>query len=310
LNALLPIVDRVQPGVLERAVGGTPVLHLARFGRQAKAPLYAKLELRHPTGSGKDRIAAFALDALRRAGRLANGQAVVVPSTGNLAVSVAWAAATRGHPVHAVLPGGASIEMRQLCALYGAQVVRTDAALGLQGARTRAAELASDGGHCLFDPCGDDLALPALRPLAEEIASFSAAVEAPLSGVVCGLGTGVTAAALSRYLPGVPVIAVEPAESAVHLGQPRGPHKVHGIGVGFSSVHLAGATGVRFAAVSAREAWQVKRELSATEGLLVGPTTGAVFAAARALSSSLGGPLLGLAMDTGERVFSQESLFP
>ena len=297
-------------GALADAVGQTPVLRLARCGHGLSAPFLAKLELRSPTGSGKDRVALAVLEALASAGRLAPGQALVVPSTGNLAVSLAWAAATRGHAVHAVIPRASSLEFRQLLKLYRAELELTASEDGVSGARVRARELAQQIGACLFDPFSDALAVAGARGLVQEIAALQAQLGDALGGVVCGLGSGATAAALRQFLPEVPVTAVEPAESAVHSGGVRGPHKVHGIGMGFRSEHLRGVEGIRFVQIPAAEAWNAKRQLAATEGLFVGPTTGAVLAAARIEAASARGPLVCLAMDSGERYFSQEALVP
>ena len=286
-------------------IGETPVLRLARFGRDLPVPLFAKLELRSPTGSGKDRLARAALDALAASDRLAPGQALVVPSTGNAAVSMAWACATRGHAVHAVIPRASSLEFRQLLQLYRAKVELSPSELGVAGARERAAALSRELGACLWDPFADDAGLDGLASLGAELGAIDS-----LSGIVCGLGSGATARALRRALPGVTLFAVEPSESAVNGGGARGPHKVHGIGVGFPSAHLSGVDGVRHVQVSMAEAWAAKRRVAAEEGLFVGPTTGAVLAAAARLAAEVRGPLVGIAMDTGERYFSQEALVP
>jgi cysteine synthase len=293
---------------LRFAAGQTPVLRLSRFGRELPVPLFAKLELRSPTGSGKDRVALAALAELETSNRLAKNQPLVVPSTGNLAVSLAWAASTRGHAVHAVIPSACSLELRQLLQLYRARVELTPSEVGIAGARARAGELAKEFGAFLFDPFVDPLALAGLDALADEIAEFRRGLGTGLAGIVCGLGSGATAAALRRHLPDVPVIAIEPSESAIHCGGIRGPHKVHGIGVGFQSEHLRGAHGIRFEQVSAAEAWKAKRRVAAEEGLFIGPTTGAVLAAACTEATTARGPLLCIAMDTGERYFSQEAL--
>lgn len=287
---------------LSAAVGNTPVLHLARFGRGLAVPLYAKLELRSPTGSGWDRVAGPILDGFSR------GTTLVVPSTGNLAVSLAWAASTRGIHVHAVIPRASSLEFRQLLALYKAKVELTSSELGVAGARERARTIASELGATLFDPFSDPRALPGFQSLADELRE--AHRELGLSAIVCGIGSGLTAKALRTSLPEVPLIGVEPSESAAHSGLPRGPHKVHGIGVGFKSAHLEGVEGVRFTHVSMGEAWKAKRKVASDEGLFAGPTTGALLAAAVAEAPRANGPVLVLAMDSGERYFSQEALVP
>lgn len=287
-------------GSLAAGVGATPVLALSRV----VPGHFLKLEHLSPTGSGKDRLGLFAVDALLRAGRLAHGQLLVVPSTGNLAVSVAWAGATRGIGVHAVIPRASALEFRQLLALYGAKVTLSASDQGVAGARTQAAAIARDAGACLWDPFADDLALEGLAPLVQELQSFCD--ETPLAGVVVGLGSGLTVRALRRFAPGLAVFAVEPAESSVNSGGARGPHKVHGIGVGFASAHLEGLEQIITCSVSSARAWALKRRAARDEGLFVGPTTGAVLAAMEDLAPTVKLPLLGLAMDTGERAFSLE----
>jgi cysteine synthase A len=285
---------------LAAGVHETPILALGSV-----APgHFLKLEHLSPTGSGKDRLAIFAIDALLRSGRLVGGQAIVLPSTGNTAVSLAWAASTRGHQVHAVIPRASALEFRQLLALHGARVVLSDAEQGIAGARTLATSIASELKACLWDPFADDIALDGLEPLARECAAFHA--QRPIAGIVVGLGSGITVRALRRFAPALPVIAVEPTESPVQSGGPRGPHKLHGIGVGFASVHLEGISGVTLHAVGNARAWAIKRQAAREAGLFVGPTTGAVLAAMIDLTPTVNLPLLGIAMDSGERAFSLE----
>ncbi len=296
---------------LREAIGSTPILRLNRITEGLPHPVFVKLEHLSPTGSGKDRLAIAVLDQLEQSGKLKPGQPIVVPSSGNAAVSMAWAGRSRRHPVYAVIPKSASLEFRQLLALYGAGCELSPSEQGLAGARRRAVWLAVQHHALLWDPFSDPAGSDGLRHFADEIASFMREQHVPLAAVVCGLGTGHTIAALHRFLPDVKVIAVEPVESAAALGRESGPHKVHGIGVGFTTERIRdlGET-LRVELVSMNNAWNTKRRLAREEGLFVGPTSGATVAAALVEVKRLDGPVLAIAMDSGERSFSLEAQVP
>jgi cysteine synthase len=281
---------------LPLTTGHTPVLRLPGDG----PPLWVKLELLCPTGSGKDRQALAILASLRAQGALHPGRTLAIASTGNLAVSLAWAARTGAQAVHAFIPGGVSLEFRQLLALYGAHVTLTPTVQGVPGARAAALAFATHSGACLVDPFLDDDGLAGVHALAEEIRAHEAEA-GPLAAVFVGVGTGLTHLGLTQKLTGTPVIGVEVSE--------RGQiHPVWGIGCGVEALRRDRMDEV--VCVPAAAAWAEKRALARSAGLFVGPTTGACVLAARSHPLRQQGPVLTLAMDTGERTFSLESKVP
>ena len=127
----------------EQLVGNTPLLELGRLaaGEGLSARLLAKLEFFNPAGSVKDRAALAMVEDAERRGLLSPGGTLIEPTSGNTGIGLAWVAAVRGYRAVIVMPDTMSVERRQLMAAYGAQVVLTPGALGMQGAVDRARAL-------------------------------------------------------------------------------------------------------------------------------------------------------------------------
>ena len=142
----------------EQLVGNTPLLELGRLaaGEGLSARLLAKLEFFNPAGSVKDRAALAMVEDAERRGLLSPGGTLIEPTSGNTGIGLAWVAAVRGYQAIIVMPDTMSVERRQLMAAYGAQVVLTPGALGMQGAVDRARALAREiPGSFLPDQFGN-----------------------------------------------------------------------------------------------------------------------------------------------------------
>ena len=296
----------------EDLVGRTPLLELGRLARcqGLRARVLAKLEFFNPAGSVKDRAALAMVEDAERRGLLAPGGTVIEPTSGNTGIGLAWVAAVRGYRAIIVMPDSMSVERRQLMAAYGAQVVLTPGALGMQGAVDRARELAASIPGS-FVP--DQFANPA-NPQAHFDTTGPELWEdtgGRLDAFVAGVGTGGTITGVGRYLkgrdPGVRVIAVEPADSPL-LSQGRtGPHGLQGIGPNFLPAALDTGVLDEVIPVTQEQACRAARLLRAREGLLAGISSGAALWAAMALARRpeyAGRTIAVLLPDSGERYLS------
>ena len=296
----------------EDLVGRTPLLELGRLARcqGLKARVLAKLECFNPAGSVKDRAALAMVEDAERRGLLAPGGTVIEPTSGNTGIGLAWVAAVRGYRAIIVMPDSMSVERRQLMAAYGAQVVLTPGALGMQGAVDRARELAASIPGS-FVP--DQFANPA-NPQAHFDTTGPELWEdtgGRLDAFVAGVGTGGTITGVGRYLkgrdPGVRVIAVEPADSPL-LSQGRtGPHGLQGIGPNFLPAALDTGVLDEVIPVTQEQACRAARLLRAREGLLAGISSGAALWAAMDLARRpeyAGRTIAVLLPDSGERYLS------
>ena len=296
----------------EDLVGHTPLLELGRLARcqGLKARVLAKLECFNPAGSVKDRAALAMVEDAERRGLLAPGGTVIEPTSGNTGIGLAWVAAVRGYRAIIVMPDSMSAERRQLMAAYGAQVVLTPGALGMQGAVDRARELAASIPGS-FVP--DQFANPA-NPQAHFDTTgpeLWADTGGRLDAFVAGVGTGGTITGVGRYLkgrdPGVRVIAVEPADSPL-LSQGRtGPHGLQGIGPNFLPAALNTGVLDEVIPVTQEQACRAARLLRAREGLLAGISSGAALWAAMDLARRpeyAGRTSAVLLPDSGERYLS------
>ncbi|HSD21475.1 MAG TPA: cysteine synthase A [Anaeromyxobacter sp.] len=299
------------------AVGGTPVVRLARVVPAGAADVYAKLESSNPGGSVKDRIAVSMIEAAEREGRLGPGVHVVEPTSGNTGLGLALACAVKGYRLTLVMPDSTSLELRQALEAYGAELVLTPAEDGMPPAVARARELAAEDGALLLQQFENPANPAAHREgTGRELALAFDALGAPIDAFVAGVGTGGTITGVSDVLrrarPETLVVAVEPDACAVLSGGPPGATRIQGLGAGFVPRVLDRAAYDRVERVSDEEAWAMKLRLAREEGLLVGTSSGAAVVAAIRVAIALGpGRRVATVLpDTGERYFSMAEWFP
>jgi cysteine synthase A len=298
-------------GNLTELIGNTPLLRPENFlrGKSAKGLVYLKLEYFNPLGSVKDRIALAMITEAERECRLAPGDTIIEPTSGNTGVGVAFVAAARGYKTIIVMPDTMSVERRNLLKALGASLVLTPGADGMKGAVRRAEALAAQTGGVLLQQF-ENPANPAIhhRTTAEEIfADTGGAVDI----FVAGVGTGGTVSGVGANLkakkPSVKIVAVEPFESPVLSGGLPGPHKIQGIGAGFVPKVFDRAVVDEIYLVKGDEAIETSRELGRGEGLLVGISSGAAAFAALQIArraENAGKHIVALLPDTGERYLS------
>ena len=301
---------KIAGSVLE-LIGRTPMVRLARLPAPGGAAVAAKLESVNPGGSVKDRIAAAMIEDAERRGLLRPGATIVEPTSGNTGIGLAVVAAVRGYRLILTMPEDMSVERQRLLARFGAEVRLTPAIEGMSGAVYAAEELMREHPDWFMPQQFQNPANPDVhrRTTALEILE---ATGGKLDAFVAGVGTGGTITGVGEVLkqkvPGVRVIAVEPAGSPVLSGGRFRPHAIHGIGASFVPGVLNRDVIDRIVPVRDEDALEWSRRLAREEGLLVGVSAGAAVFAACAVAAELaaGQLVVTLLPDTGERYLSQD----
>ncbi len=299
---------------VEELVGGTPLLELAHIGAREGlgARVLAKLEYLNPAGSAKDRAALSMIKDAEARGMLAPGSVIIEPTSGNTGIGLAVIGGLRGYRVIIVMPDSMSRERRVLMRAYGAELVLTPGAQGMRGAIAKAEELAREIPGAFIAGQFDNPANAAAHyeTTGPEI---WADTEGAVDVFVAGIGTGGTITGVGRYLkekkPGVQIVGVEPAGSAVLSGGQAGPHGLQGIGAGFVPGVLDMGVVDRVMPVTEEQAYAAGRMLAKTEGVLCGISSGAALHAAMELAKMpeyAGKNIVVLLPDTGDRYLSTE----
>lgn len=295
-------------------IGRTPVVKLQRFGGGNRAEILVKLESFNPGGSVKDRIALAMIEDAERRGILKPGSTIVEPTSGNTGIGLAMIAAARGYRLILTMPETMSIERRRLLKAYGAEIVLTPGSLGMRGAVEKAREILEQHPDYFMPSQFENPANPAIheKTTAMEILETTGR---NLDAFVAGVGTGGTITGVARVLkkeiPGIIVVAVEPAESPVLSGGKPGTHRIQGIGAGFVPKVLDLTLIDRIMQVKSDDAFEATRELARVEGILAGISSGAACVAALSIARELGQGkrVMAILPDTGERYLSVEGLF-
>ena len=297
-------------------IGKTPLIELGRYakGQELPAKLIAKIEYRNPAGSVKDRVAKAMIDDAQSRGLLGPDSVIIEPTSGNTGIGLAAIAAARGYRVILTMPDTMSAERRKMLAAYGAQLILTDGAKGMNGAVEKARELAAQIPNAFMPGQFTNTANPAAHheTTGPEIWEDTGG---NVDVFVAGVGTGGTITGAGQYLKSknskIKIVAVEPLDSPVLSQGKAGPHKIQGIGAGFVPEILD--TGVYDEIVKAKteDACRTARELAKTEGLLVGISSGAAVWAATQIAKRpehSGKTLVVILPDSGEKYLST-SLF-
>lgn len=309
-----------------QSIGRTPLVRLRRITDGAGATVLAKIEGRNPAYSVKCRIGAAMIWDAESKGLLGPGKEIVEPTSGNTGIALAFVAASRGIPITLTMPETMSIERRKLLLAYGAKLVLTEGAKGMNGAIAKAQEIAdSDPGKYVLLHQFQNPANPAIHE-ATTGPEIWQDTEGQVDILVSGVGTGGTITGVTRYLKktqgrALISVAVEPTASPV-LTQTRqglpvqpGPHKIQGIGAGFVPKVLDLGLVDAIEQVSNEEAVEYARRLAREEGILAGISCGAATAAAVRWAKKpehAGKTIVVILPDSGERYLSSvlfEGLF-
>jgi len=291
-------------------IGNTPLLELNAMAHDAPARVLAKLEYLNPAGSAKDRVALSMIEDAEKRGILKEGSVIIEPTSGNTGIGLACVATTRGYRAIIVMPDSMSVERQTLMKAYGAEVVLTPGAKGMQGAIEKAEELAEEiPGSFIPDQFGNPANAKAhFETTGPEIWEDT---EGNVDIFVAGVGTGGTITGVGEYLksktPKVQVIAVEPAKSPLLSGGQAGPHGLQGIGANFVPKVLNTAIYDRVIPVTEEQAYTAARKMGKTEGILVGISSGAALHAAMEVAKeNPGKTIVVLLPDTGDRYLSTD----
>ncbi len=300
------------------SIGRTPLVKLNRVSAGARATILAKVEGRNPAYSVKDRIGASMIWDAEKRGLLTPGKELIEPTSGNTGIALAFVAAARGYPITLIMPETMSVERRRVLRAFGANLILTEGAAGMQAAIAKAEEMvAGDPDRYILlqqfqNPANPDIHVKTTGP--EIWDDTQGAVDVLVSGV----GTGGTITGVSRYIKNTQKkklisIAVEPAGSPVitqalkGLPLQPGPHKIQGIGAGFIPGTLDLSMVDRVELVSNEESIEMARRLSREEGILSGISCGAAVAAAVRVAREpemAGKTIVVILPDSGERYLS------
>lgn len=303
--------SKIYKGVTE-LVGNTPLVEVTNIEREEglKATLLVKLEYLNPAGSVKDRVAKAMIEEGERTGKLKPGSVIIEPTSGNTGIGLAAIAAARGYRMILTMPETMSVERRNILKAYGAEIVLTPGDKGMSGAIEKAEELAKELPDSFIpgqfvNPVNPKAHIESTGP---EIWN---ATEGRVDIFIASVGTGGTITGTGTYLkekkPGLKVIAVEPAGSAVLSGKPAGPHKIQGIGAGFIPGVLDIGIYDEIITVDNEAPFRASRMLARTEGLLTGISSGAALHAALQVArrpENEGKTIVVLLPDSGDRYYS------
>ncbi|HVM33348.1 MAG TPA: cysteine synthase A, partial [bacterium] len=272
-------------------IGRTPLLSLQRIPEKGRAQILCKLEFNNPGGSVKDRIALAMLEDAEKKGLLKGGGTVVEPTSGNTGIGLAMICAQRGYRLILTMPEDMSHERRVLLKAYGAELILTPASGLMRAAVDKAVQIKKEHPE-YFMP--EQFANPAnpeahFKTTAPEIDHDTGG---KLDVFLAGIGTGGTVTGVGRYFkkhrPGVRIVGVEPARSAVLSGGQAGTHRIQGIGAGFVPPVLDRSVLDEVVTVRDEEAFEMTKRLAQEEGLMLGISSGANVAAALRLSKTMG----------------------
>ena len=299
-------------GVLA-GVGNTPIVELRRVVPASGCRVLVKLEAANPTGSMKDRMAVEVIRSAVADGRLSPGGTVVEYTAGTTGVSLAFVCAALGHRLHVVFSDAFSVEKRKTMLALGAEITDEPSDGGqitrdlIQRMIATAGTISERPGHWWSDQLNNADAIRGYAPLGEEIWQQSGGrVDAFVHAVGTAHSIHGVSEALRPHAPGLRVVAVEPAESAVLSGEPTGSHRIEGIGIGFLpplwEPHLVDA----IERVASADAQQMARRLAREEGLFAGTSTGANVIAALRVAETLdaSATVVTIAVDSGLRYLS------
>ena len=270
---------------LSQTVGNTPMLELVNSKNKYSfiANVFAKLEYFNPAGSVKDRVALNMIEAAEKNGSLKAGGTIIEPTSGNTGIGIAAICAAKGYKAVIVMPETMSIERRKLIASYGAEVVLTEGAKGMNGSIAKAEELNKEIENSIiagqfYNPANPEAHYKTTAP---EIYND---LDGRVDALVCGVGSGGTITGVGRYLKeknsDIKIIGVEPLSSPFLTTGKSGAHKIQGIGAGFIPENLDTEIYDELITVSDDDAINFAKDLAKSEGLSVGISSGAAFCAA------------------------------
>ncbi|OXM14594.1 cysteine synthase A [Paenibacillus herberti] len=294
-------------------IGDTPLVRLNRLVPEGSAEVYVKLEYQNPGSSVKDRIAISMINVAEEQGLIKPGVSTIVePTSGNTGIGLAMVAAAKGYRSVLVMPETMSLERRNLLRAYGAELVLTPGAEGMNGAVKKAEELAAENEDYFLPQQFKNQANVKVHreTTGPEIVEAINSLDGKLDAFVAGIGTGGTISGTGEVLrasfPDIKIVAVEPAASPLLSGGKPGGHKIQGIGANFIPEILNRDIYDEVITIENEEAFDFARRAAKEEGLLVGISSGAAISAALQVAKKLGPGkrVIAIVPSNGERYLS------
>ncbi|TWT06236.1 cysteine synthase A [Planomicrobium sp. CPCC 101079] len=292
-------------------IGQTPIVKLNRLTGPEDADVYLKLEYFNPGSSVKDRIALAMIEAAEKSGDLKEGDTIIEPTSGNTGIGLAMIAAAKGYKSVLVMPETMSMERRNLLRAYGAELILTPGADGMNGpngAIKTAEKLAAENGWFMPQQFNNEA-----NPEVHRLTTGPEIVETmgdQLDAFISGIGTGGTITGAGQVLrekyKDILIVAVEPSDSPVLSGGKPGPHKIQGIGAGFVPAVLNTEMYNEIIQVTNDQSYETARRAAREEGILGGVSSGAAIYAALQVAKRLGKgkKVLAIIPSNGERYLS------
>ena len=293
-------------------IGNTPLVEVVNIEKELglEATVLVKLEYFNPAGSVKDRVARAMIEDAEARGLLKADSVIIEPTSGNTGIGLASIAAAKGYRVILTMPETMSAERRNILKAYGAEIVLTEGAKGMQGAITRAEELAAEIPGSFIPGQFVNPANPAVHK-ATTGPEIWRDTDGRVDLFIAGVGTGGTLTGVGEYLkeqnPEIRIVALEPEDSPVLSQGKGGPHKIQGIGAGFVPQVLNTDIYDEVFTASAEDSFAAARLLARKEGISAGISSGAALYGAIQLArrpENRGKVIVALLPDSGDRYYS------
>ena len=292
-------------------IGRTPLIRLKKIEEHFNlaAKIIAKVEGFNPAGSVKDRVAKAMFEDAEKQGLINSGTTIIEPTSGNTGIGLASVAASKGIKAIIVMPENMSEERKLLMKAYGAELVLTDAKLGMAGAIEKAETLSKEIPDSFV---AGQFVNPA-NPMAHFLTTGPEIFEdtdGEFDIFVAGIGTGGTITGTGKYLKSkkdIKVVGVEPLSSPFLTEGKKGSHEIQGIGAGFKPEVLDLDVVDEIIKISNDDAIETGALMGKYEGILVGISSGAALFGAIQLAKreeNKGKTIVVLLPDTGERYLS------
>ncbi len=298
-------------GILD-LIGNTPLIEVKNIEKELGlgATVLVKLEYLNPAGSTKDRVAKAMIEDAEARGILREGAVIIEPTSGNTGIGLASIAAVKGYRLILTMPDTMSVERRNILKAYGAELVLTEGALGMEGAIRKAEELAEEIPGSFIPGQFVNPANPAVHRATTGPEIFRD-TDGKVDIFIAGVGTGGTITGIGEYLkeqnPGIKVVALEPADSPVLSEGRAGAHGIQGIGAGFVPDILNTEIYDEIFKARSEDAYAAAKLLAKKEGILAGISSGAALHGAIELAKrpeNKGKVIVALLPDTGDRYYS------
>ncbi|EHK2306595.1 cysteine synthase family protein [Clostridium perfringens] len=290
-------------------IGNTPILKLNNISTKEGVNIYAKIEGTSPGGSCKDRVGIYMVEKAEKEGKLKPGSTIIEATAGNTGIGIALAAINKGYKIMFIVPDKFSIEKQKIMKALGAEIINTPKEEGMEGAINLA--------NSLLSKIPNSLSLNQFKNEANPLAHYETTgrelydgLDGQIDYFVAGAGSGGTISGVLKFLKEniseVKGILADPVGSIIGGGQ-CGTYKIEGIGNNFIPETMDMSLVDDVIKVNDEEAFDAVKLLAKKEGLIVGSSSGAAFAAALKLAEKIDkGNIVTIFPDRGDRYFSTD----